>query len=325
VTRESTSPSSTSRLPTVSGNIPTFLGYPRVELPGGLEGLDAVVAGLPWEGTNTWGSYSGCEQTPKACRYASARYGTGYLPEYDIDIGERIRVGDAGDLPVHPSDAQTTFADFEAGAAEIFASGAVPVFIGGDHSVTYPVVKALSERHQDGVGVIHFDSHFDNADEYGGDRFARCCPLRRISELPGVDPRKIVQIGIRGPRNSPSQMRFARESGTSVFTMGDVRRKGLDSVILRAVEVASSGTHGFYVTVCSDIIDHAFNPGGPTDFGGLSVGEMCDTLFRLAQGPMLGLDLVEAYPMSDVNAASIHLAVWMAVYALAGLAAKGDR
>jgi len=325
VARESMSPPSTSRLPTVSGNTPTFLGYPRVELPGGLGDLDAVVAGLPWEGTNTWGSYSGCEQTPKGCRYASLRYGTGYLPEYDVDIGKRIRVGDAGDLPVHPSDVLRTFAEFEAGAAEIFASGAVPIFIGGDHSVSYPVLKALSERHQGRVGVIHFDSHFDNAEDYAGDRLARCCPLRRISELPGLDPRNIVHIGIRGPRNSPSQMGFARESGATVFTMAEVRRQGRDAVISQAVEVASNGTDGFYVTVCSDIIDHAFNPGGPADFGGLSAGDMCDTLFRLAQVPMLGLDLVEAYPLSDVNNASIHLVVWMAIYALAGLATNGGR
>lgn len=317
-------PTSVSQVPTIAGNVPTFLGYPRAQLSGGLSGFDAVIAGLPWEGTNTWGSYSGCEQTPKACRYASLRYGTGYLPEYDVDVARHIRVGDVGDLPVHPTDVHETFRAFEAEAATIFASGAVPVFIGGDHSVSYPIVKALSARHEGKVGVIHFDAHFDNADDYSGDRLARCCPLRRIAELPGLDSRKIVQIGIRGPRNSPSQMRFARESGAQVFTMTQVRREGLDAILARAMETASAGTDGYYVTVCSDIMDHAFNPGGPTDFGGLPAGDMLDGLFRLAQGPLLGLDLVEAYPLTDVNNASIHLAVWQAIYALAGLAAKAN-
>ena len=323
--RESMSPICSSEVPVVAGNTPTFLGSPRVDLEGDLTGLDAVVVGLPWEGTNTWGSYSGCEQTPKACRYASLRYGSGYLPEYDVDVLGSMRLGDAGDLPAHATDVGRTFAAFEAGAARVFASGAVPVFIGGDHSVSYPVVKALSRQHGGRVGVIHFDAHFDNADEYAGDRLARCCPLRRIAELPDLDPRRIVHIGIRGPRNSPSQMRFARESGATLFTMRMVREQGLQNVISQAIEVVSSGTDGFYVTVCSDIIDHAFNPGGPLDFGGLTAGEMCEALFRLAQGPLLGLDLVEAYPHADVNDASVHLTVWMAIYALAGLARHGRR
>jgi len=321
--RESMSPVYSSNLPAVSGNTPTFLGCPRVDLETGIDGLDAVVIGLPWEGTNTWGSYSGCEQTPKACRHASLRYGSGYLPEYDVDVLGTVRVGDAGDLPVHPTDVLRTFAAFETGAARAFESGAVPVFIGGDHSVSYPVVKALSERHRGRVGIIHFDAHFDNANDYAGDGLARCCPLRRISELPGFEPRRMVQIGIRGPRNSAGQMRFARASGATVFTMAAVREQGLDTVLSQALEIASRDTAGFYLTVCSDIIDHAYNPGGPVDCGGLTSGEMCNALFRAArQGPLLGLDLVETYPCADVNGASIHLTVWMAIYALAGIALR---
>ncbi|MGB9868170.1 MAG: agmatinase family protein [Bacillota bacterium] len=319
--RESMSPSCSSEVPEVTGNIPTFLGAPRVSLDD-LRGLDSVIIGLPWEGTNTWGTYSGCEQSPKACRLASLRYGSGYVPEYNVDVMARIRLGDAGDLAVWPTDIHNTFASFEAAAAKVFASGAIPVFLGGDHSTSYPVVKALFAQRPGKVGIIHFDSHLDNADAYGSDKLARCCPLRRIAEAPGSDPKKIVHIGIHGPRNSPSQMRFARESGATVYTTVDLRKKGVEAVISEAMKIAASGTDGYYVTVCSDIIDHAYNPGGPLDFGGLTPWEMFETLYRLAQGPMLGLDIVEVYPRTDVNDASVHLMVWMVIYALAGLASK---
>ena len=315
--REATDPYSASLVPTIYGNTPSFMGSQPVRNPAELRDLDAVVAGLPWEGTNTWGSWSGCEQTPKACRSASLRYGAGYLPEYDIAVTDHVRLGDLGDLPTHPNDTAKTFAGFEMTAAEIFAAGVVPVFIGGDHSVSYPILKALSTQRPGRVGIIHFDSHLDNADEYGGDTLARCCPLRRIAELPGIDPARMVHFGIRGPRNSRSQMNYARERGIPVITGVDVRRHGLREMLERALQIASDGTDGYYVTVCSDILDHAFNPGGAIDFGGLSSGEMFDTLYTLGQGKMLGLDLVEVYPRSDLHETSVHMLVWLAIYALA--------
>lgn len=323
--REATEPFSASLVPTVYGNTPSFMGSRPIRDLSELGGLDAVVAGLPWEGTNTWGSCSGCEQTPKACRSASLRYGSGYLPEYDIAVMDRVRMGDLGDLPVHPNDVVKTFGGFENTASEIFAAGVIPFFFGGDHSVTYPILKALSSQRPRRVGIIHFDSHLDNAEEYGGDTLARCCPLRRIAELPGIDPARMVHFGIRGPRNARSQMNYARERGIPIITMADVRRHGLREMLARALQVASDGTDGYYVTVCSDIMDHAFNPGGAIDFGGLSSEEMLDILYTLGQGRMLGLDLVEVYPRTDVHETSVHLLVWLAIYALAGLAVRLGR
>ncbi len=317
--RESMTPPD-ARQPMIHGNIPAFLGARPVRDLAGLTGLDVVMAGLPWEGTNTWGGFSGCEQTPKACRLASVRYGSGYLPEYDVEVMRELAVGDMGDLPVSPSSALATFAGFEASAGAIFDAGVIPVFLGGDHGVTYPLIKALAARHPGRLGLIHFDAHLDNAPAYGEDTLARCCPLRRIAETPDFDPRRMVHVGIRGPRNAPSQMRYARQSGATVLTMADVRRQGLAAAMEQAKKIASEGTDGYYVTVCSDILDHANNPGGPLDFGGLTSSEMLGVLHDLAKGPLLGLDLVEVYPQCDTSGASTHLVVWEVIYALAGLA-----
>ena len=320
--REAVAPSSTLDVPTIFGTIPTFLGAEPLHDLAGLKAFDAVVGGLPWEGSNTWGGYSGCEQTPKACRTASLRLGSGFLPEHRIDVMTNLAVADLGDLPTFPNDTEKTFAAFEAAAGQVFAAGTVPVFFGGDHSVTYPVLKALSARRPGRVGLLHFDAHLDNADDYCGDKFARNTPLRRISELPGMDPARMVHFGIRGPRNSPSQMQYALDRGIEIITMAEVRREGFASALARAQEIVATGTDGYYVTVCSDAIDFAFNPGGPCDFGGLTSTDMMEALFALGQGPMLGLDLVEVYPRLDPREVSMHLLAWLAVYGLAGVAAK---
>ena len=320
--RDAMTPYSTLNVPTVFGTIPSFLGSTPIHDLTLLGNFDAVIAGLPWEGSNTWGGYSGCEQSPKACRGASLRLGSGYLPEHDVDVMSNLDIGDLGDLPTFPNDVEKTYAVFEEAAAKIFSTNAVPVFFGGDHSVSPPILKALSARHSGRIGIIHFDAHFDNSDEYCGDRFARNTPLRRIAELPQIDPARIVHFGIRGPRNSPSQMQYARDRGVEIITMTEVRKESFVKALERAQAIASDGTNGYYVTVCSDVIDYASNPGGPIDFGGVTASDMCEGLFTLGQGKMLGLDLVEVYPRLDPREVSVHLLAWLAIYGLAGLAVR---
>lgn len=320
--REAMSPYSTLAVPTVFGTIPSFLGSTPIHDLDAIKNFDAVVAGLPWEGSNTWGGYSGCEQSPKACRGASMRLGSGYLPEHDVDVMSSLALGDLGDLPTFPNDVTKTHAAFEEVATRIFETDAVPVLFGGDHSVTPPILKALSAKHSGRIGVLHFDAHFDNSDDYCGDRFARCTPLRRISELPQIDPAKIVHFGIRGPRNSPSQMNYARDAGIHIMTMTEVRKQGFGMALAQAMEIVSSGTDGYYVTICSDVIDYAFNPGGPIDFCGVTAADMCEAVFDLGQGKMLGIDLVEVYPRLDAREVSAHLMTWLAVYALGGLSVR---
>ena len=320
--REAAAPSSELVVPTIYGTIPTFLGATPLRDLSRAQEFDAVVGGLPWEGSNTWGGYSGCEQSPKAIRAASLRLGSGFLPEHRVDVMTNLAVADLGDLPTVPNDTEKTFAGFEAAAADVFATRAVPVFFGGDHSVTYPVLKALCARRPGRVGLLHFDAHLDNADAYCGDRYARNTPLRRICELPGMEPARIVHFGIRGPRNSPSQLEYALDRGIPVITMTEIRREGFGNALARAQEIVSQGTDGYYVTVCSDAIDFAFNPGGPCDFGGLTSSDMMEGLFALGQGPILGLDLVEVYPRLDPREVSMHLFAWLAVYALAGMARR---
>jgi agmatinase len=308
-------------MPRVYGDTPTFLGVPKLELNELPSGLDAIVVGVPWEGTITWGTFTGCEFAPRTIRHCAARYG-GFLPEYEIDLFDHLSLGDAGDIAVDPNSATETMSRVCRGMEQIYAAGSIPIVMGGDHSFTPEVIQALTRNREGQVGVIHFDAHFDNAKFFGDDSMPRCAPLHRIAQNPRVRTRSIVHLGIRGPRNSPAQLAYAREMGASVFTIRDIRTRGMDTVIEEAIRIAKEGTEQVYVTICSDCIDAAFNPGGPADFNGLFAHELFAALYRLGQSGIAGLDVVEIYPNQDPNSFSSHLAVWAVVHALVGLAER---
>ena len=131
-----------------------------------------------------------------------------------------------------------------------------------------------------------------------------------------------MQIGIRGPRNSQSQFEYAKQMGATVFRMGEIRKRGMEAVINDAINIAFEKTKHVYVTICSDCIDAAYNPGGPADFNGLTPHELFSSLYELGKTGIAGLDYVEIYPNQDPNSFSSHLASWGIIYALVGMAAE---
>lgn len=304
------------------GDTPTLFGVPAVPTAAEMRGLDAVFLGFPWEGRLTWGSYSGCELAPKVMRHMGTRY-FGFLPEFDIDLHDYLKLGDAGDLAVTNYDVAATFAAARARVTEILAAGAIPVVLGGDHSVPIPVVQALAEFHAGKkIGVICYDAHYDNWPGYKGDADARNAPMRRIAETPGVRPDRVVQIGVRGPRNARGGADYARSSGATVYTMLDVRRQGIEEVTRRAVELAHDGTDLVYVTLDSDVLDAAFNPGGPPDPGGISGLDLMYSLYAVGRAGIAGADVVEVYPGLDPGQKSVHAMCCALIYLLGGMAER---
>ncbi|MFX0195078.1 MAG: agmatinase family protein [Candidatus Hodarchaeota archaeon] len=308
-----------SSLPLIYGDTPSFLGCDIIRSKEEAQGFDVAVIGVPWEGTITWGGYSGCELAPKAIRHAAARYG-GFLPEYEINLFDYLTIGDFGDVRVNPCDPEETMKMVEVKAGEIYRGNAIPIALGGDHSFTPEIVKALCEHVSGKVGIIHFDAHLDNAKDFGEDAFPRCGPLYRITQIPQVKTTSIVHIGIRGPRNTPNQLRYAKEVGAKIFTIREIRELGIEKVIGLAINTAYNGTKAVYVTICSDAVDAAYNPGGPPDFDGLSPHELFYSLHRLGLEGIAGLDFVEVYPLQDNNGFSSHLVAWALIHALVGIA-----
>lgn len=308
-------------LPLVYGDTPSFLGCEALNSKRIEEGFDVIFVGVPWEGTITWGSFSGCELAPRSIRHAAARYG-GFLPEYEINLFDYLRIGDIGDIGVNPNDPEETMKSIFNHANEIYKSHGIPFIMGGDHSLTPEIVRALSKNVDGQIGIIHFDAHLDNLKSFGKDSVPRCGPIYRIAQIEKVRKKSIVHLGIRGPRNSPSQLEYAREIGATVFTIKQVRERGIKAVIDEALDIIQTDTKHIYVTICSDIIDAAFNPGGPADFNGLFPHELFYALYSLGEAGISGLDYVEVYPIQDPQSLSSHLAAWAMIYALAGLASK---
>ncbi|MBJ6752830.1 agmatinase family protein [Geomonas anaerohicana] len=314
-------PNRKASLPRVYGDTPSFLGVPVLDPRNLPKGCDVIVAGVPWEGTVTWGSFSSCELAPRSIRHASARYG-GFLPEYEIDLFDHLQLGDMGDVTVNPNDPVETMANVHKAMLEVYRSRSIPFVLGGDHSFTPEIVKALGEAGQGEIGIIHFDAHLDNAKSFGADLYPRCGPLHRIAQLPKVRKESIVHMGIRGPRNSPAQYEYARSMGARIFTTKEIRERGMVEVTQEAIAIAHEKTRHVFVTICSDCIDAGYNPGGPADFNGLLPNELLPSLQTIGRSGIDGLDFVEVYPGQDPQGYSSHLAAWAMIYALSGVAQR---
>lgn len=314
-------PGRKASLPRVFGDTPSFLGVPVEPQRNLAPGYDVVVAGVPWEGTITWGSFSGCELSPRSIRHAAARYG-GFLPEYEIDIFDHLRVADVGDIPVNPVDAPGTMDSVYRAMSHIYGQGSVPITLGGDHSFTPETIRALADHADGDIGIIHFDGHLDNAPGFGADALPRCSPIYRIAQIPRVKTSSIAHVGIRGPRNSSAQVAIAREMGAHIFTIRDIQKRGMDAVMADALDVAHAGTKHVFVTICSDCTDAGFNPGGPADFNGLTPRELLPWLFTIGERGISGADYVEVYPTQDPHGFSSHLAAWALIYLMAGMASR---
>jgi agmatinase len=314
-------PNRKGSLPKVYGDTPSFLGIPVLDQTALEKKYDVIVAGVPWEGTITWGSFTGCELAPRTIRHAAARYG-GFLPEYETNLFDHLKLGDIGDITVNPNSPSETMKNIYHTMNNIYKNRSIPVVLGGDHSFTPEIIRALADTTDGEIGVIHFDAHLDNAKTFGDDEFARCGPIHRIAQIGKVRKKSIVHIGIRGPRNSPAQYDYAKSMGARIITIKEIRDKGIDAIIDDAITIAHTKTKKVFVTICSDCIDAGFNPGGPADFTGLFPHELLSSLYKIGQSGVSGMDYVEIYPTQDPNGFSSHLAAWGIIYLLVGIASR---
>jgi agmatinase len=204
-------------------------------------------------------------------------------------------VVDFGDAPVVPADPGASHAAIATITGQVAAAGAIPVVLGGDHSITEPEIDALATRHG-ALGLVHFDTHTDTGAEVFGVERSHGTPMYRLVEAGRVDPRRYVQIGLRG--YWPGEAELAWQAGrgiTSVF-MHDVRRLGIDAVVGRALEIVGDGPT--FLTVDVDVLDPAFAPGtGTPEPGGMTSSDLLRAARAVAEGARLvGADVVEVIP-----------------------------
>jgi agmatinase len=269
----------------------TFAGMPYTQDPADLAGVDVAIVGAPTDGLVS--DRPGARFGPRAIRAASCPPGP-HL-EAGIDAFAQLRVIDYGDAPVLPADAIRTHEAIEATVSEVLAAGAVPVVLGGDHGIAEPDMRACANRHGP-LGLLHFDAHTDTGTEVFGVEVSHGTPMYRLVEQGHVDPRRYVQIGLRGYWPGETEFAWQRERGITSLFMHDVRERGIAEVVRRALEVVGDGPT--FLSVDVDVLDPAFAPGtGTPEPGGMTSADLLWAARTLAAGAhVVGADVVEVIP-----------------------------
>jgi guanidinopropionase len=255
--------------------------------------LDIALVGVPFDiGVNY---RAGARQGPSAVREASRLirrvHSTSGIAPYDL-----CNVADVGDAPVNPIDLARSIAMIEAFFAQIHAAGAVPLSIGGDHTVPLPILRALAKDQP--VGIFHIDSHADTLDTLADTRINHATTFRRGVEEGLIDPKRAIQIGLRGSRFSPDDIKWGQDAGFTCITFDEYEAMGRDAVVRKIQSVLGKGPT--YMTIDIDGIDPAWAPGtGVPEIGGLTPRDV-QVMIRSLQGMhLVGGDICEVAPCFD--------------------------
>jgi agmatinase len=269
----------------------TFAGAPYTEDPGELAGVDVAIVGAPVD--DLVSDRPGARFGPRAIRAASCPPGP-HL-EAGIDAFRELRIVDFGDAAVIPADPAASRAAIARIVREVADADAIPVTLGGDHSITEPEIEALTERHGP-LGLVHFDTHTDTGTEVFGVERSHGTPMYRLVEAGRVDPRRYVQIGLRGYWPTEAEFAWQAERGITSFFMHDVRDLGIRAVVERALEAVGAGPA--FLTVDVDVLDPAFAPGtGTPEPGGMTSADLLWAVRAVGAGAALvGADVVEVIP-----------------------------
>lgn len=273
----------------------SFAGIPYTEDERDLVGVDAVIVGAPMDDLTS--DRSGARLGPRAIRAASCPPGPHLETGIDA-LREALRVVDFGDAPVVPADPARSHRAIEATVAKVVTAGALPVVLGGDHSIAEPDIRACAAEHGP-VGLIHFDTHTDTGKEVFGAELSHGTPMYRLVESGHVDGRRYVQIGLRGYWPGSDEFGWQREHGISSFPMHEVRDRGIGPVLDDAVEaIGGPGAGPVFLSVDVDVLDPAFAPGtGTPEPGGMTSADLLWACREAARRvDLVGADVVEVLP-----------------------------
>ena len=283
--------------------VATFASAPYRPQPSGgidLAGLDFALLGVPMDLGVT--NRAGARLGPRAVR-AVERIGPWEHVLRQAPL-QQARVADIGDVPFRSRfDLASCHADIEAHVSAITAAGVVPLCVGGDHSISYPILRALGRGRP--VGMIHIDAHCDTSGIYEGSKFHHGGPFRQ-AVLDGVlDPERTIQIGIRG--GADYLWEFSEDSGMTVLHAEKVAAMGIDAVAAKARAVAGNGP--IYISFDIDSVDPGFAPGtGTPEVGGLLPREVLGLLRALPGLDVIGADVVEVAPQYDATTNTAQIA-----------------
>ncbi|MDR4306724.1 agmatinase [Chelatococcus sambhunathii] len=285
--------------------VATFGKYP-LQLDWDAIDADVCVLGAPFDLGTQW--RSGARSGPRAIREASTLFAFGHSGAYDHEddvvylASESTRIVDLGDADMVHTDTLTSHANIEAAVRKVLAANAIPVTLGGDHSVNIPCIAAFSE--QEPVHLIQFDAHLDFVDERHGVRYGHGNPMRRAAERPYVTG--LTQLGIRNVSSTAREgYEAARSMGSDILSVRQIRKLRTEAVLARIPEGAR-----YYVTIDIDGFDPSIAPGtGTPSHGGFTYYEVLELLDGIAKrGKVVGIDLVEVAREYDPGGVTAILA-----------------
>lgn len=293
-------PSDSRLVPRFAG-IATFMRLPLVRDP---KEIDIAIVGAPCDlGA---GNRAGARHGPRAIREMSSLvrrvHPVSHVAPYDL-----CRVADLGDSPVNQNDLLDSLDRMERFFAEVHAGGAVPLTAGGGHLITLPIMRAIADRSEP-LGMVHFDAHSDTNDVYQGNvRYNNGTPFRRAVEEELLDPKRTIQIGIRGTLYSADELEYPTGVGMRVITIEEFHELGVEAVIDEALRIVGGGP--CYVSFDIDAIDPCYAPAtGTPEIGGLTSFESQQLIRGLDGLNIVGADLVEVAPPYDCANITSHLA-----------------
>ena len=313
---------SRGELPHYAG-INTFMKAPYLEDVNRVGEFDVAVVGIPHDCGTTY--RPGTRFGPQGIRRISALY-TPYNYEMGVDLREQITLCDVGDVFTIPANNEKSFDQISKGVAHVFASGAFPILLGGDHSIGFPTVRGVCRHLGDKkVGIIHFDRHVDTQ-EIDLDERMHTCPWFHATNMANAPAQNLVQLGIGGWQVPREGVKVCRERGTNVLTVTDITEMGLDAAAQYAIERATDGTDCVYISFDIDCIDAGFVPGtGWPEPGGLLPREALKLLELIVRNvPVCGLELVEVSPPYDISDMTSLMAARVICDTMAHLVVSGQ-
>jgi len=305
----------------------TFLGVDQCDLEDAatFAGADVVVVGAPFDGGTSF--RSGARFGPSAIR------GTDYLPHdgsrpslaMRVDALKDIRVVDGGDVEMYSGDAAKSCADLEVVIERIARAGAIPLVLGGDHTITWPDATGVARAHGWGrIGLIHFDAHADTGHITFGSLIGHGHPMRQLIESGAVRGDRFLQIGLRGYWPEPETLDWMAEQKMRSYEMTEITARGFDECLTEALAVALDECDGIFLSVDVDVVDPGHAPGtGTPEPGGLTSRQLLDAVRRIAyEVPLVGVDVVEVAPAYDHADITVMLANRVCLEVLSGIARR---
>ena len=291
-------------LPRFAG-IPTFMRLPHVPLDdAALQKVDIGLIGVPWDSgtTNRPGPRHGPRQLRDMSTMIRAQNGATGTRPFDL-----CNCADLGDVPPNPADLQDSMNRITGFYERVLSAGIAPLTGGGDHLCSLPILRALGKDKP--IGMVHFDSHTDLFHSYfGGTMYTHGTPFRRAIEEGLLDPKRVIQIGIRGTNYDSEDSDFAASVGVRVVPIEEFFARGVPDVMAEARDVV--GEHPTYVSYDIDFVDPAFAPGtGTPEVGGPNSFQALEVVRNLRGLNIIGADLVEVSPPFDQTGATAFLGV----------------